>query len=239
MRLETSDDRRMDRSVMVAVCRPGEAPPPPRIEVVRLRRAPDLPGVHHPAAMARLGADSAAAAAFPGAGDRAHLLDERRIGVRRLGHGVVARPCGTPRPAPPFWRRCRGAGDHGGGRACRRGTVRDPALTTDRSSACCPTNRSGDAIRASWRTSDPAAATSSSNSRPPPRRSRSGSGRDRRHGAWTNHEASRRHCTSPRPGASAPYCDCGAVPASAFSPEWARPENLSSEIRPARRVRSR
>ena len=72
MNLEFPGGQRMDRPVMVAAGRLGEAPAAARIEVVQLHQAPDLFAVHNPATMARFGSGPTIAVAFPGVRNHAH-----------------------------------------------------------------------------------------------------------------------------------------------------------------------
>ena len=146
---EASGDQRIDRSVMVAVGGFGETPPASRIEIVQLHQPPDLLAVHEPTPVAQLGADAAIAVAFPGVGDRPHLRDERRIGLRRRGRGVVARPCDAHQVAPPLDGDAAGPAITDVGALVGEGPQKTPPLTKASSSACLPTSRSSAAMRAS------------------------------------------------------------------------------------------
>ncbi|MDF2231712.1 hypothetical protein P2H44_04030 [Albimonas sp. CAU 1670] len=98
MSLELARDEREDRAVVIAIGGPDEAPPGPRVEIVRLQQATAHSRVNDVAPVTELGADASIVLALERVRDGADLGDDLLVAQHFDRRGVEARP----RDAHPF-----------------------------------------------------------------------------------------------------------------------------------------
>ena len=90
MNLELPGHEWMDRAVVIAVGGSGEAPAPPRVQIVLPHQPPHLLGVDDEAAVTELGIDAAVAIALEVVGDGPDLRNDPLIVGLALRLGIVA-----------------------------------------------------------------------------------------------------------------------------------------------------